>query len=583
MESSVDPKPPNLLIYSGTDSNADNNFRSLSDVVRQVVDCTNRYTLYQLPHKDVVQSAPWADNTVALMVNSESISASVQTEFAEFAKSGGRLLAFGPSVASLANQLSTLESTQQPLFMKDELEPKRIKQKALFNDDEIQLHLLCNSFEHSEFRHSNMTVIAEDVSTPNCPVVMKMSCNTGVVVLSLARLDLTPTDQTVQDIETFDKLKASNESRLLLLANLMKMLGLNVSSVSEAPPLTKCFLACTEMCQKGLTRALQRELRDGFLQGKVMSMRFSDFDAQDLVASDSELPVVFGRDVPVGHGFDWQAFEKALKTRVLGRALMYTQVIKSTQTLLDSCPKFLKNIPDGIGVAAVAQIQTSGRGRGSNLWLSPLGCMMVSIHLRVLANSPVFSRITFLQHVVALAAVHGIRSLPGYEEVDLRLKWPNDIYYGRTMKLGGVLVSSLMFSDMYECVAGCGMNVSNSNPTICINDIIEILNRSKGLKLPKLTVELALAQMLNTLECLLDQMDKNGVSSLINLYYRYWIHGGSRVSLQMDDKIKNVTVTGIDEHGFLLVKGEGGESQTVMPDGNSFDALRGLITVKQRT
>ena len=54
-------------------------------------------------------------------------------------------------------------------------------------------------------------------------------------------------------------------------------------------------------------------------------------------------------------------------------------------------------------------------GRGSNLWLSPLGCMMVSIHLRVLANSPVFSRITFLQHVVALAAVHGIRSLPGYE------------------------------------------------------------------------------------------------------------------------------------------------------------------------
>ena len=95
-----------------------------------------------------------------------------------------------------------------------------------------------------------------------------------------------------------------------------------------------CCFVCMQ-CQKGLTRALQRELRDGFLQGKVMSMRFSDFDAQDLVASDSELPVVFGRDVPVGHGFDWQAFEKALKTRVLGRALMYTQVIKSTQTLLD--------------------------------------------------------------------------------------------------------------------------------------------------------------------------------------------------------------------------------------------------------
>ena len=35
-----------------------------------------------------------------------------------------------------------------------------------------------------------------------------------------------------------------------------------------------------------------------------------------------------------------------------------------------------------------------------------------------------------------------IRARPGYEELDLRLKWPNDIYYGADTKLGGVLVSS---------------------------------------------------------------------------------------------------------------------------------------------
>lgn len=54
-------------------------------------------------------------------------------------------------------------------------------------------------------------------------------------------------------------------------------------------------------------------------------------------------------------------------------------------------------------------------GRSGNVWLSPLGCMMVSIHLRVPRDSPLGARVTFLQHIVALAAVHGIRSLPGYE------------------------------------------------------------------------------------------------------------------------------------------------------------------------
>lgn len=360
------------------------------------------------------------------------------------------------------------------------------------------------------------------------------------------------------------------------------MLGLNISPPSAILPPTQCFLACTEMHQKALTRVLQPILEHGLLQGQTVSMRFCESGIKDYTPSDTELPVVFGRDVPEGHGFSWETFERALKTRILGRALMYTQVIKSTQTLLDSNLKFLRSIPDSIGVVAVAQIQTSGRGRGGNLWLSPLGCMMASVHLRVLRDSPLGPRISFLQHMVSLATVHGIRSLPGYEDIDLRLKWPNDIYYSNIMKIGGVLVTSTMSSDVYECVAGCGFNVSNSNPTLCVNDIVEIHNKLKGLKLQKLSVELVLAQMLNTLEWLLDKLDKEGISPIIDLYYKYWIHNGSRVALQTGDQMENVIVTGIDESGYLLVKNEQGTVHMVMPDGNSFDALRGLVTIKQR-
>lgn len=39
-------------------------------------------------------------------------------------------------------------------------------------------------------------------------------------------------------------------------------------------------------------------------------------------------------------------------------------------------------------------------------------------------------------------------------------------------------------------------------------------------------------------------------------------------------------IIGIDEYGFLLVQRDGEAAETVHPDGNSFDMLRGLIVPK---
>ena len=81
------------------------------------------------------------------------------------------------------------------------------------------------------------------------------------------------------------------------------------------------------------------------------------------------------------------------------------------------------------GFAAVASVQTAGRGkcehlkdtiylnfcvgRRRNIWLSPEGCMMVSFHLRI--EKDFAGKITFLQHLACIAAVEAIRSLDGYE------------------------------------------------------------------------------------------------------------------------------------------------------------------------
>lgn len=43
---------------------------------------------------------------------------------------------------------------------------------------------------------------------------------------------------------------------------------------------------------------------------------------------------------------------------------------------------------------------------------------------------------------------------------------------------------------------------------------------------------------------------------------------------------EDVTILDIDEYGYLLVKGNKGNSFSVHPDGNSFDPIKGLISPK---
>lgn len=47
-----------------------------------------------------------------------------------------------------------------------------------------------------------------------------------------------------------------------------------------------------------------------------------------------------------------------------------------------------------------------------------------------------------------------------------------------------------------------------------------------------------------------------------------------------DGSKKEAKVMGIDDYGYLKVKLANGSTETVQPDGNSFDMLKGLIIPK---
>ncbi|OZJ04014.1 hypothetical protein BZG36_03628 [Bifiguratus adelaidae] len=279
-----------------------------------------------------------------------------------------------------------------------------------------------------------------------------------------------------------------------------------------------------------------------------------------------------------------------------GSSVLYAEIVTSTQTMLDKNFKFSQTLPSGFVCSAAHQV--AGRGRGRNSWVSIVGALQFSLVLRHpthLSHAPV----VFIQYLISLAFVEAIRSKPGYENIPLRLKWPNDIYAESTegqagqetkalRKIGGVLVNSSYLNGEFLLVIGCGTNISNPLPTTSVNALIQRENKkliSKGQPaLPLLTREQVLADLLVTFERMYDQFCEAGFAGeLESLYYKRWLHSGAIVRLKSLNDVQ-VRIEGItSDYGLLKTVAIDPplDRYTLQPDGNSFDMLKGLIGRKE--
>ncbi|CAG8468177.1 12887_t:CDS:2 [Funneliformis mosseae] len=211
-----------------------------------------------------------------------------------------------------------------------------------------------------------------------------------------------------------------------------------------------------------------------------------------------------------------------------GSTVLYGEVISSTQTLLDKNFKFTQTLPTGF--VCVASQQNQGRGRGKNSWISPLGCLQFSVVLKHPSN---ISSVVFIQYLLSLAVVEAIRTKKGYEDLPLRLKWPNDIYT-ENIKIGGVIINSHFLQDEFLLIAGCGVNLSNSAPTTAINRIISLYNHENNTQLEEFSQEQLLAAILVKFESFYKEFcsHKNGFEPFLDIYYKRWLHNDQIVTLE---------------------------------------------------
>jgi biotin--protein ligase len=270
-----------------------------------------------------------------------------------------------------------------------------------------------------------------------------------------------------------------------------------------------------------------------------------------------------------------------------GKFLLYGEVVTSTNTLLEKNPSLLRHLPTGFTLTATQQV--AGRGRGSNVWVSPPGALMFSTVIHHSFQLTQTANVIFIQYLAALAIVRGIKNYaPGYAELPIKLKWPNDIYAqlpgsvaNPIVKIGGILVASSYSGTNYDIVCGIGVNVANALPTTSLNQLAAAAN------LKPFMHEKLLASILAQFESLYTDFCRRGFSrDLEEEYYEAWLHTNQVVTLETHDgmraRIKGIT----RDFGLLLAEELGWQDRAtgrvvqLQSDSNSFDFFKGLVRRK---
>ncbi|WP_294661769.1 biotin--[acetyl-CoA-carboxylase] ligase [uncultured Fusobacterium sp.] len=138
---------------------------------------------------------------------------------------------------------------------------------------------------------------------------------------------------------------------------------------------------------------------------------------------------------------------------------------------IDSTSDYLKDKEDIENFdLAIAEIQTKGRGRRGNNWVSSKGMALFSFALKAEKDISI-EEYSKLPLVTGISVLRGIKRI---EEMDLKFKWTNDIYLD-DKKLSGILVEKV--NDFF--IIGIGINVNNKEMGVAEEIAVSLTSKTK--------------------------------------------------------------------------------------------------------
>ncbi|CAO4365666.1 unnamed protein product [Caenorhabditis nigoni] len=555
-------KPNSVLVYTGGDTTLYSDIRSRLNSLLPA----DEITVFNVSI-EALRKQPWAEKSTVcvILASTKDLDDDAWEKIQAYFNQNGKIIFVCQNklLASIAgsdssktnasilrfafgNQSSKLKETNKEFVKFLEKNMKKLPKSHAINE----------TFRSKDVSvGANFTVVLK--KEPDAPLFLYMQNNGSLHASALF------SDATTQ------QLIAPNSN---LLRDSLQSVGVSVCKTS-IPALTKGILLAEYDSILESTSGIRFGEEIG-LQPRIL-LRKSD-DVKDLglpEATAKLLPIeVVNRESEAGTSkeFDLNLYFEQLRSK-LGQVILVVDVATTTMDIIESVTH---GIPSLENIVVVANRQIQGRGRGGNEFLCPRGMAMFNFSFTLQKSHRVTKHLPIVQHIFCVALVEAVRNLSGYPDFPLRIKWPNDLYCDRSHKVGGMLLQCKSRDDSFQLSIGCGMNVSNEKPTLCLNDMLPKEAETR------ITKEQLIAETLNKFTYYIRDYDSNGPENFRRKYHEYWLH--SQQEVMLSDFNERVTIRGIDENGYLQVRSKSNPDKifSIGDDGNTFDMMKGLIRHK---
>ncbi|WP_019554929.1 biotin--[acetyl-CoA-carboxylase] ligase [Propionispira raffinosivorans] len=244
------------------------------------------------------------------------------------------------------------------------------------------------------------------------------------------------------------------------------------------------------------------------------------------------------------------------KTKVLGKDIQYYKEVIST----NNQAKLAAQQDAGEGTIIVSEAQTSGRGRLARGWYSP-------------AEKGIWFSVILRPHFLPqeapkctlLAAVAIVKAIETITEIQVGIKWPNDILYNK-LKLVGILTEMNAEMDCINYIIigmGINVNIQKNEFPLELQHIATSLAIIKGKKISRVQL---LNEILFQIETLYNIAQTEGFAKILEEWKKYSVTLGKTVDvIGINDTFAGLAMD-IDEDGALLVKTKAGIKRVLAGD-----------------
>ncbi|MGZ3883457.1 MAG: biotin--[acetyl-CoA-carboxylase] ligase [Bacteroidia bacterium] len=148
-----------------------------------------------------------------------------------------------------------------------------------------------------------------------------------------------------------------------------------------------------------------------------------------------------------------------MATLFIGQNKIFLTEVNSTNSYASS---LLKNVNTPEGTVVYTSRQTHGKGQRGNSWnAEPSRNLTLSLILK-----PVFLSVEksfYLSKIAALAIHDVLTELTAGSQIDIKIKWPNDILMNGRKTAGILIENTFKEQCIANCVTGIGLNVNQSD------------------------------------------------------------------------------------------------------------------------